>query len=1001
MTYLHFGPFALDTVNECLWRDTEAVTLTPKMFAVLRYLVTHPGRLVTKEELLDTVWAGTYVSDAALKVCIRRTRDVLQDDPKVPRFIETVQRRGYRFIGKVTISPYEANAGPNADDPQPASSEHSPTPTLVGREPELARLQRWWDRALTGTRQIVFLTGEEGIGKTALVEAFLQQVRQRRSSSPGGDGCQLIWGQCVEHYGAGAAYLPVLEALGQLCRPPHGTPFCLLLSRYAPTWLAQMPWLIPNTEQSKLLQRVAGATKERMLREIAEFLEAATADTPLLLVLEDLQWSDYSTLDCLAYLARRREPARLLVLATYRPTEAGGRQPPLETMKHELQVHGQCHELPLSYLSKAAVAEYLHRQLQRLSSATGTRHPASAATVLPTLAQLLHRRTDGNPLFLVNMFDYLISHQVITLTNGHWRVEHDVQSAAVAMPDGLRQLIRRHVERLRVEEQQLLAVASVVGTEFTAAAVAAGLTQDPLQTEERCEDLARRACFVQAHGAAEWPDGTVTARYRFIHSLYRDALYESIPAGKRASLHRQVGTRLEQGYGNQAHDIAAELAVHFERGRDYDKAVQHVRQAAKNAIRRCGYGEAIAHLQKGLDLLRPCADTSQRRRQELALVLLLGLSLIATKGYADPEVGRVYTQALALCGQEDTPQRYWALWGLQIFSLMRAELQQARELGEQLFQLAERLHDAELLGVAHYVLATTLTSLGELQPARAHLEQAIDLCATQQHDRLRAACLSFLPRVLWSLGYPTQAEETMRQALALSQAIAHPFTAVMTSCLAALLYLMRREWPVAQHHAETALRLADEYGFTDWRSQALVFQGYAMVRQGGAREGILRMRQGLRAYDETDAVLRRPLFHGLLAEAYGRVARPEEGLTVLADALTTTQQQGLRLQEAWLHWCQGELILQAAESQRPHRPSSAAQRVAETCFQQALDLARHHHAKSLELRITLSVCRLWQRQGRSDDARRLLTALYAWFTEGFDSADLQEAKALLDELGPS
>lgn len=1002
MTHLHFGPFVLDTLNQCLWRDTEAVVLTPKMFAILHYLVTHPGQLVTKDELLSAVWAGTYVSDAALKVCIRRTRDVLQDDPKAPRFIETVQRRGYRFIGEVTPRSQVEVSGQKergASGIQSTYASQSLTPTLVGRETELAQLQRWWDRALTGTRQIVFLTGEEGIGKTALAEAFLQQVRQRHTLSPRGSGCQLVWGQCVEHYGAGEAYLPVLEALAQLCRPPHGTPFCSLLSRYAPTWLAQLPWLVPDTEQNTLHQRVAGATKERMLREIAEFLEAATVETPLLLVLEDLQWSDYSTLDCLAYLARRREPARLLLLATYRPTEANERRHPLETVKHELQVHGHCHELPLQYLSEAAVAAYVQQQLQRLSSCSGTHTPA--VTTPPMLVQFLHQRTEGNPLFLIHMLDHLITQQAITQTNGHWSVQCDMRSTASAMPDSLRQMIRRHVERLPVEEQQLLAVASVVGAEFTAAAVAAGLAQDPIHIEEQCEDLAQHACFVQPHGAVEWPDGTVTARYRFIHSLYRDALYESIPAGKRATLHRRVGIRLAQGYGSQAHDIAAELAVHFERGRDYDKAVQYLRQAAKNAIRRCGYREAIEHLQKGLGLLRTVADTPQHRRQEIVLRLSLGLSLVATKGYADTEVGRVYSQALALCEQEETPQRYWALWGVQIFSLMRAELQRARVLGEQLFQLAERLHDPELLGVAHYVLATTLTSLGELLPARAHLEQAIALCAAQQHDRLRTACLSFLPRVLWGLGYPTQAEETVRQALVLSQAVAHPFTAVMTSCLAALLYLMRREWRVTQYHAETALRLADEYGFTDWWSQALIFQGYAMVHQGSGQEGILRMQQGIAAYDETGAVLGRPLFRGLLADAYGRVARPEEGLGVLADALATTQQQGLRLQEAWLHWRKGELVLQVAETQHAPWSPLTAQHTAEACFHHALALTRQYHAKSLELRVATSLCRLWHRQGRNDDARRLLAQIYGWFTEGFDTADLQEAKMLLDELGPS
>jgi predicted ATPase len=570
------------------------------MFAVLHYLVTRPGQLVTKEELLSAVWSDTYVSDAALKACIRRTRAALQDDPKALRFIETVQRRGYRFIGPVTSSHYAVASsqmqlganGAAAEVQAPHSSTssiHDPEPILVGRGAELAQLQCWWEKARGGHRQLVFVTGEEGIGKTAVVETFLQQVGQVHPASPSGHGLQIARGQCVEHYGAGEAYLPMLEALGQLCRQPRGGSFLSLLSRYAPTWLAQLPWVVPEAEQSKLQQRIAGTTKERMLREIAELIEAVTVETPLLFVLEDLQWSDYSTLDCLAYLARRREPARLLLLGTYRPAGVNEHRHPLEVVKQELLLHGYCQELPLQYLSEAAVAEYLQQRfhlLPSVSSPARAQEVVRPAATLHALARMLHQRTDGNPFFLIHMLDYLISQKAIVQTNGRWTLQYDIQRSTFDIPESLRQMIRTQMERLSREDQRILAAASVAGVEFTAAAVAAGVTQEIIHTEEQCEDLVRRAYFLQAQGAAEWPDGTVTARYRFIHNLYRDALYESVPAGKRAYLHRRVGMCLEQGYGSQAREIAAELAVHFERGHDYSKAVQYLQQAAKNAIRR-------------------------------------------------------------------------------------------------------------------------------------------------------------------------------------------------------------------------------------------------------------------------------------------------------------------------------------------------------------------------------------------------------------------------------
>ena len=409
-----FGAYRLDLVDERLWRKKKAVELRPKAFNVLRYLVEHAAQLVTKDALLDAVWGQTLVSEATLTGCLREIRTALGDNARAPQFIETVHRRGYRFIGVVENR-----------RPSPA-----PTVGLVGREAELSQLHAYFDRTLAETRQLVFLSGEVGIGKTTLFRAFLSQVEVS-------DGLWIGRGQCIEQYGVGEAYMPVLEALGRLCREPGGERFIELLSQYAPTWLVQMPTLLSDADLETLQRKVQGTTQERMLREMAEAIEALTVERPLILAIEDLHWSDHATLELLSTLARRQERARLLVLGTYRPVDVILREHPLKEVKQELVLHRQCEELPLPYLTQAAVTEYL---TERFSSHT------QDDGALQDLTQLIYQRTDGNPLFMVNAVDYAVKEGLIVEENGEWKIKGaDIQ---VGIPETLRQMVERQLERL-------------------------------------------------------------------------------------------------------------------------------------------------------------------------------------------------------------------------------------------------------------------------------------------------------------------------------------------------------------------------------------------------------------------------------------------------------------------------------------------------------------------------------------------------------------------------
>jgi DNA-binding winged helix-turn-helix (wHTH) protein len=375
----YFADFRLEPDNACLWRGTQAVILTPKAFDVLHYLVSHADRLVTKDMLLDAVWPETTLSDAVVRIAIGEVRRVLGDTAQTPRFIATVHRRGYRFVAPVTVVDTPAMK-PISASPQ-ASLPSAPPPLLVGREAMLQRLREAWVQARQGHRQVVWVTGEAGMGKTAVVEAFRATV----ATDP---EVWLAVGQCVEHYGTGEAYLPVLEALGQLCRGTGGERLVTLLRQHAPTWLVQMPWLLTETDRQDLREELQGVTRERMLREFAAVVDTLTAETPLLLVFEDLHWSDYATLDLLGLLARWQMQAHLLVIGTYRPVETMVRHHPLNTMVQDLQRHAHTRALPLALLNAEAVTAYLI-----------ARFPQQQFPV--TLAPWLHQRTDGQPLFLV------------------------------------------------------------------------------------------------------------------------------------------------------------------------------------------------------------------------------------------------------------------------------------------------------------------------------------------------------------------------------------------------------------------------------------------------------------------------------------------------------------------------------------------------------------------------------------------------------------------------
>jgi predicted ATPase/DNA-binding winged helix-turn-helix (wHTH) protein len=955
-----FGPFRLDTTQARLWRGEQAIPLRRRSLAMLRYFAEHPDRLVTKTELRQHVWAGTHVTDTVLRVCIREIRAALGDAAEAPQYLHTVGGQGYTFCG-----PGDGDVSP----PVVAG------PIIVGRQREVDVLQGWFQRATRGDRQIVFLSGDAGVGKTTVLDLWLARLAA-------GSPVRLGRGQCTEHYGAVEPYLPLLDALGRLGHGPQGQEVLTVLRRYAPMWLTQLPGLLSDAELERVQRQVQGATQARMIRELTEALTVLTADTPLVLVLEDLHWSDSATVEFLTALAQRREPARLLVLGTYRPVETVIHSHPLRGMVQELVGRGQCVELPLELLPAEDVAAYVARRLGG---------PVTAA-----LVGFINERTEGNALFMVHILEHLLQHRLIIQQEGQWTLLDGDEDKLTSVPEGLRQLLLRRIEELWPEARRVLETASVVGTTFAAATVAAGAQRPVEEVETVCERLAAQQHFLDDIGLTVWPDGTSGGSYRFRHPLYPQVLYEQLGNSRRMQLHRRIGVCLEAGHGAQARDLAAQLAVHFEHGGEVQQAIHYLQQAADNATRRNAHHEAVAVLTKGLALLKTLPDSRERSQRELALLLVLGQRLMAVKGYAAPEVGEVYTRAHTLCQQVEEPlQRCQAFQGLSRFHLLQAQLRLAGELSQQCFRLASHQHDKTLELEGSMDLGLIVFLEGNLVTARTYLEQSLRLFDVQQSSpplfsgghEVRVTILIFLALALWMLGDADQARQRGREALERGQQMEHTPSLAWALLYIAVLSQHRRDVAATQAYAEALVALATAQGFGHRVAQGHILQGWARAMQGDAATGVAHIQQGLGTIQSVGQKLYLPYFLALLAEVYGQVGQIEAGLTVLDEAVTLAATTEERWWEAELYRLKGELRLQCP---LPDIPQATA------CFHQALTVARSQQARALELRAALSLSRLWRQHGKRDQARQLLTEVYSSFTEGFETPDLQEARVWLE-----
>ncbi|MFO1340495.1 MAG: AAA family ATPase [Burkholderiaceae bacterium] len=768
---LTFGGFRLDPRNARLSQGAQELELPPKAFAVLCHLAARPGLLVTKDELLDAVWGRRFVSESVLKTAVSTIRAVLGDDTRTPRFVETVSRRGYRFVAVPVDEAQAAAAAVNAPPAPPAplppsawtaqkaegaAEEADPgdDDALVGRAEALAQLGTLLDTALAGQRQMVLVGGEAGIGKTALLRRLTAPARAA--------GAWVATGQCIEQLGGGEPYLPVLDALAELSRGPEGAPWLAALRQVAPTWLAQLPWLVPPAEQAALRQALAGALQDRMLREFGALLDVVTPSRPLVLVVEDLHWSDHATVSLLGYLARRRSPARVLLVASYRPIDAALGDHAMQALRQELRLHKLCTELMLEPFSELDIDHYLRA---RLGEHLPGRHEA--------LARALHAHTEGLPLFVANLVDDLEREGAFAPGAGDASLDPAALLARLQVPDTLSGVIERQIARLPGELRALLEAAAVLGLEFAHPALATLLGWDADLLRARCDGLARRAEWLRSAGLATLahvPGGALAARFAFRHALHRRVFCERQSPAQRLQLHLQAAEALQALFGPQADRNAAEVALHFEAAAELapqvgvqlpavgQQALAWRLRAAASAVAVHAPEDALAHFARAWRSAPPPAERVRIGLERAALAQQLGRG---AQALADSAAALDEARALG-----DTALLAQALRARARACQENDQPDQAIALVDELLAGPDAPQGAERAR-ALMVQAQALVGAGRLPESAAVAQAALDAVPADEAPAARADILA--AQVLWHFHRATFAEglAIAEQAMAL------------------------------------------------------------------------------------------------------------------------------------------------------------------------------------------------------------------------------------------
>jgi DNA-binding winged helix-turn-helix (wHTH) protein len=951
----YFAPFKLDLTGRTLIRDNARVPLTHKAFDVLAVLVERAGHVVSKDTLLESVWPDTHVHPDNVKVLVGEIRRALGDDPIRPRFIRSLVRRGYIFIAPVL----EASADPGAI---------SAFPIFVGRNLEMDRLLGAFDEAAGAHRQVVFVTGDAGIGKTALCETFLKVATTRHPM-------RATWAQCMKLSGPAEPYYPLLDLLTRLARSADDGTVTTILARDAPSWIPYLPTLSDEPSPG-FAAEIHVATAARMLREIVTALEALAERTTLVLWIEDLQWADPATIDVLTRLGQRRDPARLLLLATIGPSESVPTAGTLQRTQVDLLTRPRTSEIRLQPLSFEEVTRYLDQQL--------------GPEVARESSSVLYRLTGGSPLFLVTAIEHLVRKGHVTRASEGWRLVVSPAALEAAIPASLVGTVGRELEELASDERQALEAASVVGVEFSLwlAAHAAGI--DELALEPVLEILARRRAFIVREGVVELATGVFSPLYRFTHGLYQEIVFDRTPARTRVEAHGRAGLAIERRFAGREHEAAADLACHFHGAGDHQRAAQYLRVAAANAIRRYAPREAAALLHGAVTHAAHLAP-DERERVEIPLLLELGQAQLAA------DEAELAVQTLTRLEQRALDERRYDDRLRALVTLAEAQAENSREAA---LDCARQIRI-----VAPFAADTSLTATATIRAGLIELyfdgwsDEIADRCLETWRDLPRAVCdenrsvairLLFLHTSRSSYaGVWTAGRKLLPLALG-SGNVADCVYCYYVLGIAAL-HLGRRH--DAQGLAAEGAAVSERTGGTRDAATMRLLQAWIAL-EGQHFDDAYRLSVGDRPLLESggwaNARQMSLLFAGAAALGQGRLADAATDLERLRDWYARERVVLEWYWEAPLHICLAELSLRRGDLERATIEASAAQQAANATAERTWRSRAHVTAALVAIeRRAFAEAGIFLRQARRE-IRGIAAPLASWRVEAVTATLLEK-----------
>ena len=957
----------------------EAVAAEADVFSlgvVMYELVTgrHPflaaSQLGTLNALLwDTPEPPSLINSELPRALDQLILESLQKDPRL--------RPGASEVMYRLALAHDSNIATSLSSVAVAPRRLTASPTVVGREDELTELNHEFERAHRGKARMVLVSGEAGVGKTTLVEAFVSELEER------GEPVRIGRGRCSERLAGSEAYLPVLEALESLQKHEHLGSLTRLIRALAPSWYAQ---LMPPTENDSSAARLAaetvGGSQERLKREIAALLEEAGRLQPIVLWFDDVQWADPSTTDLLGYLARRLDSTRLLIIATARPSELRQSRHPFQSLKLDLVAHGLCREITPSYLSEPAIERYLALQFPEHAFPTA-------------FASLIHERTEGNPLFMADVLRDLRRRQIIQESDGRWVITENVSAIARELPESVRSLIQRKMDALEDADRRLLSAASVQGMDFDSALLAAVVQSDEEDVESRLERLERDHALVRFVRELEVPDRSLTLQYRFAHHMYQNACFDALRATRKVALSRAIAERLVQRYGGQT-DRLSDIALLFEVARDNIRAAEYWNLAAQAAGRLYAHDDSARLAQRGLSLLVNEPASADRAAAELGLLMTYALAIKTSKGYAVSEVGRSYERARELSRQVEDPSKVIpVLIGMSAHHMVSGEIRIAHDISQEMMALFERLGDPHLQMIGEWSVGAAQFHLGALESAHGHLEKALTLYDPAFHSARvwqtgiepGIFCRCELSRTWLLRGFPDTALALVQEAVAAAASLDHPQPRAFALLFEMFAHLGRRSPRDVQRTYDQLAVVCHAHGIAQEMHWATPIVGRALIEIGDLNRGLRVLEEGVAAHTKSRSGLLRPYYLVLLAGAQLRAGLFDRAQASLDESTRIADATGQHPYDAEHSRLQAEVF-----------GAVGATDDAERKYRQALETSRQQGARWLELRAARGYAHHLVEHGRPDEARAVLQPILSWFTEGRDTMDYLYAEGLLRTL---